>query len=125
MKKSIFTALLSLVAIVGIAFANNDNPEPVVSILPDEPQVVCVDEDFSFSIYYQYTEELVVTGNGRSNQWIWWWNRNDSDVKVTTYTDEILTYNTIVVYTVIATNDYGSANASVIYMTLDEPQTCK
>lgn len=125
MKKKIFAALLNLAAISGIAIANNDNPEPVVSILPDEPQVVCVGEDFLFSIYYQYTEELVVTGNGRSNQWIWWWDRNDPEVKVTTYTDEILEYNKIVVYTVIATNDYGSDNTSVIYMTLDEPQTCK
>ena len=121
MKKTIFTALLSLVAIVGIAFANNDKPKPVVNILPDSPQYVFAEEEFSFLIYYQYTEQLVITGNGRSNQWIWWWDRNDPEVNVITYTDEILEYGWTVEYEVIAVNDYGQDTDKVIYTTFDEP----
>ena len=55
MKRKLFSALLSLAAVAGIAYANNGGPSPIVSILPNEPQVVCVGEDSLFSIYYQYT----------------------------------------------------------------------
>ena len=127
MKKNLVWALLSLVAIVGVAIADSVGPKPVVYTTPNTTQGVNVNEEFLFTIYYQYTEELLVSNpiDGVDDSWLWWWERNDKEVRTLDYVGVIETYNTTVTYTIRAINRFDESNAYLTYMTGDEPPYLK
>ena len=119
MKKKIFTALLSLVTIAGFAIVDR----PQVSLSAQGPVGVLPYEEFTFTISYRNIKEINVDINGviDSNIWTWSWEKEDPDWRTKDYTDKIMDYEVVQIYTVTVTNDYGLDYERIMYVTPGHP----
>ena len=119
MKKKIFSALLSLAAIAGVAVV--DLPE--VELSAQGPVGVLPYEEFTFTISYRNIKEINVDINGviDSNIWTWSWEKEDPDWRTKDYTDKIMDYEVVQIYTVTVTNDYGLDYERIMYVTPGHP----
>ena len=116
-KTKLFAALLSLASVAGIAIAENE--KPIISTSPYGTINVQVDEEFTFTIRYQWTERIVIAANDLENEspFVWWWNRAEADMHTLEHTGVIETPNTTRVYTIAAFNGIESTRVSVTYQT--------
>ena len=119
MKRKLFSALMSLAAIVGLASPNL----PQVSLNAQGPVGVLPREEYTFTISYRYTKEMVVTINGieDDNIWLWSWEEDDPDWRTEDFTDDIPDYEMFKTYVVKVTNDYGQDQRSIVYFTPGYP----
>ena len=119
LKKKIFTALLSLVTIAGFAIVDR----PQVSLSAQGPVGVLPYEEFTFTISYRNIKEINVDINGviDSNIWTWSWEKEDPDWRTKDYTDKIMDYEVVQIYTVTVTNDYGLDYERIMYVTPGHP----
>ncbi|MBO7213681.1 MAG: hypothetical protein J6U99_03905 [Rikenellaceae bacterium] len=113
MKKTIFTALLSLVAIICIAIG-----KPYVTLTAQGPVGVLPNEPFTFTIAYYNVQEMVIEVNGvPDEQWLWWWEREQEEWNYESYTDQLTEYNMTNRYSVTVTNDQEHDFEEIVYCT--------
>ena len=117
MKKSIFAALLSTATIAGIAIAENETP--ILRTSPYGTVNVLVGDEFTFTIRFQYTQELVVTADNIENEncWIWWWDRGVAEPNTVSHSGVIHTQYTTRNYQIAAHNGRESSYAYLTYKT--------
>jgi hypothetical protein len=117
MKKKIFTALLSLAAVAGIAIAENETP--ILRTSPYGTVNVLVGDEFTFTIRFQYTQELVVTADNIENEncWIWWWDRGVAEPNEVHHTGSIHTQYTTRNYQIVAYNGNKQSSKTLTYRT--------
>lgn len=113
MKKTIFTALLSLVAIICIAIG-----KPYVTLTAQGPVGVLPNEPYTFTIAYYNVQEMVIEINGVSDgQWLWWWDREQLEWNYVDYTDRMDEYNMTNTYKVTVINGQERNYAEIVYCT--------
>ncbi len=119
MKRKIFSALLSLAAIAGVAVA--DLPE--VELSAQGPVGVLPYEEFTFTISYRNVEEINVDVNGVINTdiWTWPWQKKDPDWRTKDYTDKITDYEVVHLYTVTVTKGDYIDYDQITYITPGHP----
>ena len=110
---------MSLVTIAGFAIVDR----PQVSLSAQGPVGVLPYEEFTFTISYRNIKEINVDINGviDSNIWTWSWEKEDPDWRTKDYTDKIMDYEVVQIYTVTVTNDYGLDYERIMYVTPGHP----
>lgn len=113
MKRKIFSALLSISAIVCIAAGT-----PYVTLTAHGPIGVQPLEEYTFTIAYYNVQEMVIEINGVSDgQWLWWWDREQLEWNYEDYTDRMDEYNMTNTYKVTVINGQERNSAEIVYCT--------